>query len=137
MNRLLVFHAVTTLILAALFYRFVSESAALSFAFGGAISFFNFLVLVVVWPWLLAKKLVALSIGAIVIKFAILAWILFGVATARDPQSVRPEWFALGLGIVILTVLVAPILLPKSKVVSDVDSNLTTVSESNDRSPNV
>lgn len=130
MSRLLIFHAVTTLILAAIFFQYVSESAALSFAFGGIVSFFNLLTLVVVWPWLLAKKLVALSIGAIVIKFAISAWILFEVATTRDSQSVRPEWFALGLGVVILTVLAASVLLPRT------DTPSAGGSEAVDRSPN-
>jgi hypothetical protein len=111
MKRVLEFHIAVSLALAILLYSLRSSEAAIAFIFGSSVSFFNLLALAVVWPWILAKKLVALSIGIIVIKFAILGWILYEVATKN---LVQVEWFAVGLGVVILTVLSASYFLPKS-----------------------
>lgn len=105
------FHVLLSLALAILLFSFVSRGASLAFIFGSSVSFFNLVALTVLWPWLLAKKQVALSIGIIVIKFAILTVILYEVATKN---LVQVEWFALGLGVVILTVLSASYLYPKS-----------------------
>lgn len=111
MKRVLEFHIAASLLLALLLFALRSQEAAIAFIFGSSVSFFNLVALTVVWPRILAKKLVALSIGIIVIKFAILGWILYEVATKN---LVQVEWFAVGLGVVILTVLSASFLLPAS-----------------------
>ncbi len=111
MKSLLQFHAATSLLLAVLIYFLNSRDAAVGFAFGATVSFFNLVLLVIVWPRILAKKLVALSVGIIVIKFAILAWILYEVVTKK---LVQVGWFATGLGVVIITVLAASVLVPQA-----------------------
>lgn len=111
MKRVLEFHVTLSLALAILLFYFRSTEASIAFIFGSSVSFFNLVALTILWPWILAKKQVALSIGIIVIKFAILGWILYEVATKN---LVQVEWFALGLGVVILTVLSASYFLPKS-----------------------
>lgn len=76
--------------------------ASASFSVGAAVALFNLTLLVIVWPLILAKKLVALSIGVIVFKFAILAWIINEVATGNQFHL---GWFAVGLGTLVPSVL--------------------------------
>ena len=100
---LLNIHAAMSLLLGVVVYFACSKVASLGFLFGAGVSFFNLLTLVIVWPLILRKKLVALSGGIIVIKFAILGWILYEVVTQN---SLQVGWFATGLAVVVLSVLV-------------------------------
>ncbi len=79
------------------------EVAAKGFALGAGVSWFNLLSLVLTWPWILAKKLVALSVGVIVLKFAILGSIVYVTVFSR---AVDLGWFAAGLTTVVVSVVV-------------------------------
>ena len=74
----------------------------------------NLCVHVVAWPRILVKKQVALSIGVIVFKFAILGWIIYEVVAGnligvvfgnRFGPRLDLGWFGAGLSIVVLSVL--------------------------------
>lgn len=83
------------------------QLASLSFAGGSILTLFNFAVLIYGWPRILAKKQVAPAIAAIIFKFAILGLILYVVANS---QTIRLQWFALGLATVIPSVLITALL---------------------------
>jgi hypothetical protein len=106
MRFLLLIHLTLGVCGAALIFFLAGEPAAYSFAFGAAVAFMNLSVLVLTWPRLLAKKLVALSIGVIVFKFAILAWILYEVSTGNlNKLAPKLEWFVVGLALVVVSVV--------------------------------
>ncbi len=95
-------HAVFALLGAVLLHFTVGDLAMLSFLAGAGVAFANLAALCIAWPLILAKKLVALSIGVIVFKFAILGWIINIVVTGK---YLSVGWFAVGLGLVIASVL--------------------------------
>jgi hypothetical protein len=101
MRFLLYFHTLLTVVGATLACFLVGESAGVSFLMGALVSLINLAGLVFAWPLILAKKLVALSIGVIVFKFAILGWILYEVV---HTSYVHTGWFAGGLAIVVISV---------------------------------
>ena len=103
MRFLLILHATLVAIGYGLVLVAVGPQEANSLAFGGLVSFANLALLVFAWPRILAKKQVALSIGVIVFKFAILGWILY---VAVHSEQTRIGWFAIGLGFVILSSVV-------------------------------
>ena len=104
MKRLLQFHVAMSFLLTRLVCAFHNREAGLAFLCGATVSFINLVLLVVVWPRILAKKQVALSIGIIVIKFAILGWILYEVVSQNLLQV---GWFATGIATIMVTVLSA------------------------------
>jgi hypothetical protein len=100
-------------ILGALLLLFLNTRiVAVSYLAGTGLSLLNLVSLVLVWPRILAKKQVALSIGVIVFKFAILGWIIYEVATAN---WVRLEWFAIGLSTVVPTVVITSLWTTQNK----------------------
>lgn len=102
MRFLLVFHLAVGAAGTAMLAAFDGSSGALSFAIGAGISWLNLLALVVTWPWILAKKLVALSTAAIVLKFAILVSIMYAVSTSKAFQII---WIAAGMATVVVSVV--------------------------------
>ena len=106
MTFLLAIHSVITVLAALLLGHFVSPLAGKSVLAGGAVSLLNLVALVVAWPLILRKKLFALSISIIVIKFAILGWILYAVVSATLHQKLwHLGWFSVGLGLVVFSVV--------------------------------
>jgi len=102
MKILISVHLAFGVALTALFAGIHGWNAAIGFATGASVSFLNVLILVSTWPRILAKKSVALSIGVIVFKFAILGWIIYEVVTEKP---VHLGWFSAGLGLVVLSTL--------------------------------
>lgn len=93
-------HFVIGLVGYLLVASFRNSTDAASFAMGAGLSWFNLLSLVITWPRILAKKLVALSIGVIVLKFAILGSIVYAVVAWKAADI---GWFSFGIGTVILS----------------------------------
>lgn len=106
MRFLLLFHAAVSALLVGAVALAVDPTAALSTLFGAFVSLLNLIFLVITWPRILAKKQVALAVGAIVFKFALLGWILYFVVRS---QAIRIGWFSTGLGVVIVSVLATSI----------------------------
>ncbi len=100
MRFLLLFHSVATVVMAAVIFLKSGSLSALSFLLGSGLIFFNFLALIYAWPRILAKKTIALPIGVIVIKFAILGYIVHEVVTT---EIVNIWWFMAGLATVLLS----------------------------------
>ena len=98
------FHVAMSFLLTSLVCAFHSRESGFAFLCGATVSFINLVLLVVVWPRILAKKQVAFSIGIIVSKFAILGWILYEVVSQNLLQV---GWFATGIATIMVTVLSA------------------------------
>lgn len=93
-------HLIIALVSTFLLYVFSTPQNTLAFTAGAALGFVNILMLVFTWTHILAKKLVALSIGVIVFKFAILGWIIYEIVTR---SVLHLGWFSVGLGIVVIS----------------------------------
>lgn len=102
MKFLVAFHISAGVLGAIALCYFATFREAESFAVGAMVSALNLVTLVYSWPRILAKKQVALSVGVIVFKFAILGWIIYVVATS---QVFHLGWVAAGLALVIPSVL--------------------------------
>lgn len=99
---LLLFHFVLSCLLGLTIYFFLGGLAAVSFAAGAGLGFLNLVLLSFAWGNILRQKMVALSVGVIVFKFAILAWIIYEVVT-RELLAIG--WFSVGLGVVLVTAM--------------------------------
>jgi hypothetical protein len=97
-------HGVLVAAISCILLWLADRGTAASFAAGGALSFLNLLLLAYAWPRLLQKKQVALSIGVIVFKFAILGWIIYEVVTRKLFQL---GWFSAGLALVIASTVLS------------------------------
>ena len=76
-----------------------SWSAAASYACGALLILFNVVILAWAFRRLLQKKLIALSTGLIVFKYAILGTILYQILKA---SWLSPLWFCVGVGTLML-----------------------------------
>lgn len=77
-----------------------SQLAAVSFLVGSALMMLNVATLNFAWGRILAKKQVALPVGVIVIKYAILGFIIYYIATE---SSLLVPWFAAGFSLVLVS----------------------------------
>ncbi len=79
---------------------FNSQLAAVSFGAGCALMMLNVAALNFAWGRILSKKQVALPIGVIVIKYAILGFIIYYVA---HQNLLLIPWFAAGFSLVLVS----------------------------------
>lgn len=86
-----------------LLWRFSSPESLYSFELGAVLIIGNFIFLAAGWNLILQQKLVALATTIIVIKYAILGFIIY--ECLRWPWT-RPLWLSLGVASFILTSLV-------------------------------
>lgn len=92
------------IVLGGLFlYLFSAPQHALSFVAGSSTIFLSFLLLGWGWSLIFQKKLVALSIGIIVFKYAILGIIIFKLTAMPWFDTL---WFAMGVASFILSAFV-------------------------------
>lgn len=96
------FHTLLTLLGAALVWHFATYQAALSFFVGSATLFLSLLMLGIGYGLIFKKKLVALAIGIIVFKYAILGIIIFALVKFH---WFNPLWFSLGLASLVFSAL--------------------------------
>lgn len=85
---------------------FHSQLAAVSFVIGSTLMMLNVATLNFAWGRILVKKQVALPVGVIVIKYAILGFIIYYVATHND---LLVPWFAAGFSLVLVSAVVSAI----------------------------
>jgi hypothetical protein len=76
---------------------------AASYASGVAVVLFNVITLYFVWLRFLRKKLIALALGIIVFKYAILGLIIYQLLHST---WLSPIWFCVGLGSLMLGSLI-------------------------------
>ncbi|MEK2643670.1 hypothetical protein [Bdellovibrio sp. BCCA] len=103
MKIVLTVQALTTLLGGLLLAYFYAPQQAFSFVAGALTILSSFFLLGIGFGWIFQKKLIALSIGIIVFKYAILGIIIF---TLVKLSWFNPLWFALGVASFILSAIV-------------------------------
>jgi hypothetical protein len=97
---LLVVHAALGLLVSLITFKYLGWIYTQGVAAGVLLSLVNMGLLVFAWSRIFEKKQVALSIGVIVFKFAILGWIIYKVVSR---QLFPLEGFAAGMGLVMIS----------------------------------
>lgn len=100
MNKSLKFHLISTLSIAILILIFNTMQNCLSFLSGSLLIFANLAILFWVWQRIISKKLIALAVGVIVIKYAIFGVIIYLIL--KNP-NIQPVWFSIGISMIIVT----------------------------------
>lgn len=100
MKIILVIQSLITALGGLLLHVFCAPQQALSFAAGSLVILFSFFLLGIGFGLIFKKKLIALAIGIIVFKYAILGIIIF---TLVKISWFNPLWFSLGVASFILS----------------------------------
>lgn len=104
MTFLFSFHLAASAALTVLTSLFFGADAAFALAAGAGVTLLNLLILVFTWTRMFEKKLVALAIAAIILKFAIFGWMIYRIVLDK---LFHLGWFSAGLGLVILSTMAA------------------------------
>ena len=102
MKKILKYHIVISISIFLIIYTFKETNQAISFLIGSGLVFLNLAILIWVWGRVISKKLIALAVSVIVIKYAIFGVIIY---TILGHPEIKPLWFSLGLGTVVVTSL--------------------------------
>ncbi|AHZ85669.1 hypothetical protein AB1A81_00040 [Bdellovibrio bacteriovorus] len=102
MKYVLAIQALTTLLGGVLLGFFAAPQHTYSFISGALVILVSFFLMGWAWGLIFSKKLVALAIGIIVFKYAILGIIIFKLV---DQTWFDTLWFALGVASFILSAL--------------------------------
>src|SRR5690348_9151075 len=102
MKFLFLFHSVVGALLSTVILAAFGQQAAIAFLFGVFLGGGNFFILHFCWSRILKKKLIALSIGIIVIKYATLGFIIYQTAVEN---WFHMGWLSAGFGTVVPTAL--------------------------------
>lgn len=102
MNKSLKFHLISTISIALLILIFNTTQNSISFICGSLLIFANLAILFWVWQRIISKKLIALAVSVIVIKYAIFGVIIYLIL--KNP-NIQPIWFSIGIGMIIITSL--------------------------------
>lgn len=102
MKFVLIIQLFTSLIGASALYLALTPQHAASFAAGGLVIALSFFLLGIGWKLIFEKKLIALAIGIIVFKYAILGIIIFKLTKLSWFNTL---WFALGVASFVLSAL--------------------------------
>lgn len=103
MKFVLIVQALFTLIGSVILFIFYTPQHALSYVSGALVILMSFFFLGIGFGLIFKKKLIALAIGIIVFKYAILGIIIF---TLVKLSWFNPLWFALGVASFILSAIV-------------------------------
>lgn len=103
MKTFLISQGAVTLIGWLLLYGFNAPQRANSFAAGSLLILLSFFLMGLAWGFIFQKKLIALSIGIIVFKYAILGIIIFTLVKQTWFDTL---WFSLGVASLILSAFV-------------------------------
>lgn len=102
MNKALKFQVIVSISIALIIASFYSTQSSISFLCGSILIFLNLFILFWVWSRILSKKLIALAVSVIVIKYAIFGLIIYVVL--KNP-AIQPLWFSVGIGTILVTSL--------------------------------
>ena len=103
MTRLVATHVILSIFLIIPIGWVISWGAGNSFGVGSILVLLNLLALAWAWSRIFRKKTVALAVGVIVIKYAILGLIIYVLI---KQNKVQPVWFLGGLSSIFLSILV-------------------------------
>jgi peptidoglycan/LPS O-acetylase OafA/YrhL len=97
MKRIVPIHLILLTVGALTLWVYSSTGDTVSFALGGVFTLANLGVLGFAWKLVLEKKSIALAIGVIVLKYAILFLVVFGVITSTYLSGL---WFGAGFALI-------------------------------------
>ncbi|MNJ91061.1 hypothetical protein D3C87_87050 [compost metagenome] len=103
MKKLTVIQLLLMVVLITTLLFYITTHQLISFSVGSGAILLNFLLLGAGWGLIFRKKLIALSVGIIVFKYAILGIIIFQIA--KQPW-LQPLWFCLGIASFVITALI-------------------------------
>lgn len=103
MNKTLKYHIVITIILALIIFLTRTFPEAISFFIGSTLIFTNLSILFWVWNRIISKKLIALAVSVIVIKYAIFGVIVYLILSH---PIIKPIWFSIGIGMIMVTSII-------------------------------
>ncbi|MFS4458936.1 hypothetical protein [Bdellovibrio sp. HCB2-146] len=103
MKLIIIFQALFTILGSLLLAHFAALPQALSYAAGSGLIFLTFVLLAWGWSLIFSKKMIALAIGIIVFKYAILGIIIY---TLVKLSWFTPLWFALGVASFAISALI-------------------------------
>lgn len=103
MKKLTVIQVILMGVLIPLLAVFIAKHQIISASVGSGVILINFLLLGWGWGLIFRKKLIALSVGIIVFKYAILGIIIFRIV--KQPW-LDPLWFCLGVASFVITALI-------------------------------
>jgi len=90
--------------------------SGISFALGALLMLVDLVILALIYRHVLAKKQFALSIGVIVFKFAIFAWIINEAVVAEARNQLFLGWFAAGVALINVSAIITALKLSRSTV---------------------
>lgn len=102
MRKLTTYQVIFSILLVILVFYFAGWDPALSFGLGAVIAIFNFSLLVWSWQRIFRQKNIALAVGVIVFKYAILGLVAYFIVQS---QKVAIVWFIGGLSILLPAIL--------------------------------
>lgn len=114
MKFLLLIHTAMALCAAGAIAYFVDPMSGTSFGLGALLMLVDLVLLALIYVYVMAKKQFALSIGVIVFKFAIFAWIISEAVAAETRGQLYLGWFAAGSALINLSALAAALKLSRS-----------------------
>lgn len=103
MKLILVSQILITALVGGLLGIFYAPQQSLSFVSGSGTLFLSFILLGIGYGLIFKKKMIALAVGIIVIKYAILGIIIF---TLSELLWFDPLWFSLGVASFVLSAIV-------------------------------
>ncbi|MGE5086751.1 MAG: hypothetical protein ACM3MG_10655 [Bacillota bacterium] len=102
MKKVLCFQVLVTALGALILGIFAAPSQIVSFLVGSGLILLSFFLLGTGWALIFQKKLIALAVGIIVFKYAILGIIIFTIV--KQPWF-DPMWFAMGVASFVLSAI--------------------------------
>lgn len=125
MKKVLIPQALITVIGGILLGYFTAAPQAYSFVAGSGLIFLSFLLLGIGWGLIFHKKLIALAVGIIVFKYAILGIIIFTIV--KLPWF-TPLWFAMGIASFVISAInfavIQTLKEPKEEVLTEGNQNV-------------
>lgn len=103
MKKIILIQVLVTIGLATATLPFIAAHQWLSLLLGVGTILLNFLLLAWGWSLIFKKKLIALAVGIIVFKYAILGIIIYRIV--NEPWF-QPLWFSLGIASFVISALI-------------------------------
>lgn len=104
MKKILAFQAGFTLVVSAAIALFMGPQSGASFLAGGLLIVAELASLIVIAQSLIRKKSIALTFVIIVLKYPLLAGVIYYLTRS---SFLEPAWFLIGIGSLIVTALVS------------------------------
>lgn len=121
MKKVLCLQALVTALGALLLAIFAASSQMVSFLVGSGLILLSFFLLGTGWALIFQKKLIALAVGIIVFKYAILGIIIFTIV--KRPWF-DPMWFAMGVASFVLSAIYYAVMKSREEAKNEGNENV-------------